>query len=180
MKELRSSRQPQIFRRNWFVRLLKQIRVTIYEWGTNEEREENVDKNSIVIGMVGFKVVSKTTTRSNVTVSDKFIISVAKGQTIKLSKKKTFSYKGSISGKAKAKDLGLELTMTKEYSTEGSWSGPPEESQYNSGEYRIKFFEDQGTYTGYQTFDGIPWSDLESGTWTEPSRYALYSRDSRQ
>ena len=63
------------------------------------------------------------------------------------------------------KDLGLELTMTKEYSTEGSWSGPPEESQYNSREYRIKFFEDQGTYTGYQTFDGIPWSDLESGTW---------------
>lgn len=119
--------------------------ITIYEWGTNEEREENVDKNSIVIGMVGFKVVSKTTTRSNVTVSDKFIISVAKGQTIKLSKKKTFSHKGSISGKAKAKDLGLELTMTKEYSTEGSWSGPPEESQYNSGEYRIKFFEDQGT-----------------------------------
>ena len=119
--------------------------ITIYECGTNEEREENVDKNSIVIGMVGFKVMSKTITRSNVTVSDKFIISVAKGQTIKLSKKKTFSYKGSISGKAKAKDLGLELTMTKEYSTEGSWSGPPEESQYNSGEYRIKFFEDQGT-----------------------------------
>ena len=25
------------------MRLLKQIRVTIYEWGTNEEREENVN-----------------------------------------------------------------------------------------------------------------------------------------
>ena len=28
------------FHRSWFVRLLKQIRVTIYKWGTNEESEE--------------------------------------------------------------------------------------------------------------------------------------------
>ena len=153
--------------------------ITIYEWG-NVESGQTADPNVIIIGSIGFDVVTKTTKKSNVVADDRFIISVAKGQTITLGTKKSFSLKNSVTGKATAANLGLEGTLTVEYTASSTWSGPPESSSYNSREYRVKLFENQGTYTGYQKLNGVRIGDLQSGEWTEPSRYAQYSRDSRQ
>ena len=133
----------------------------------------------IIVVWNGFQVVSKTTTRTNYAVNDHFIISVAKGQTITLGTKKTFSLKNSVTGKATASELELSGTLTAEYSASSTWQGPPEDSVYNGREYRVKFYENQGTYTGYSVLAGILIDELESGTWSEPSRYLQYSRDYR-
>ncbi|MGN1070690.1 MAG: hypothetical protein ACI4P5_09745 [Candidatus Fimadaptatus sp.] len=129
--------------------------------------------------MADFELVSKTTTKTRAVAQDNFIISVAKGQTITLGKEKTFNLKCTVTGKSSAAQLGLEGNLSVKYSASSTWVGPSESSEYNSREFRVKMYENQGRYTGYQRIGGVRVGDLQSGTWTEPAGYAQYSIDSK-
>lgn len=112
--------------------------------------------------------------------ADKFIISVAKGETKKLSKKWSFSLKLNISGSTpfKLNELGLEaaITYTSDVGTE--YQGPPESSKYNSREYRVRYYNHSGTWEQKMYgMDGKTILDTRKGSFKEPSRYDSYSVD---
>lgn len=124
--------------------------------------------------------VNKTTTQYNVMTKNEFIISVAKGQTIQLSSTTTFSLEANVSGKASVADLGLKSSISQTFTTSMTWTGPEANSTANSREYRIKFYENQGTYTAVRQFGptGMGFEEI-SGTWSEPVKYLQYSIDHR-
>ena len=72
--------------------------------------------------------------------------------------------------------LSLNQTLTREFSTSETFVGPPEESSSNSREYRVKMFQDEGTYYGQGASD-MGSIEYESGTWTNPTYYLEYTVD---
>ena len=124
----------------------------------------------------GITITSKTTTSANYIDKDVFVISVAKGS----QKSLTETWKQSLAAEVTHSDanlgLGLNSTITKEYSKTEVFSGPPENSVYNSREFRIRFYADKGTYTGYYETDMGRGTNV-SGTFKNPLRYAEYIID---
>lgn len=124
----------------------------------------------------------KITNEYDAFAKDEFVTSVAKGQSVTLSSKWTGTLQSSISGECTVSELSLLSSITKEYSTSFVFTGPPESSSCNSREYRVKFYENRGTYTARRS-NGAPgcggaWRTV-SGNWSEPSKYAAYSVDKR-
>lgn len=149
--------------------------ITISNWV-----ESNISGSQITPQIVLPGKITKTTSARNAVASDKFVISVAKGSTKKL----TSIWKGSLSATCSItevkRSLELGLTIEKTYSKETTFNGPPESSSYNSREYRVKFYEDRGTFkeTLRITDMGQKLPD-RSGTWTSPVSYAEYSVDKK-
>lgn len=113
-----------------------------------------------------------------------FQFSVAKGETVTLTRSFSASYKGSISGSVFNKaDIGAEVTMKGSMDKTTTYVGPPEDSPYNSREFGIEFFEERGTYV--QTRDVYRISQLGqktylrtdkvNGTYKKPVAFASYS-----
>ena len=151
--------------------------VTIHEWGVVEAAEPRIIIGPIVT--TGFRVTSKVKTEHQAIGKDEFIISVARGMSISLTSSKTYKLDCSISGTPSSAELGITASISHTYTINVVWNGPGENSPYNTRSYRIRFFEDRGTYEGYHTFmDGILWDQKETGVWEEPVSYALYSIDS--
>lgn len=124
----------------------------------------------------GITITSKTTTASNYIDKDVFVISVAQGSTVSLTEK----WSSSLAAEATHSDakVGLKLngTITKEYSKSQTFSGPPEDSKFNSREYRVRFFADKGTYEGYYETD-MGRGPSVSGSFKNPLSYAEYKLD---
>ena len=72
-----------------------------------------------------------------------------------------------------AKGQTIQLSSTTTFSLEAN-------STANSREDRIKFYENQGTYTAVRQFGptGMGFEEI-SGTWSEPVKYLQYSIDHR-
>ena len=72
-----------------------------------------------------------------------------------------------------AKGQTIPLSSTTTFSLEAN-------STANSREDRIKFYENQGTYTAVRQFGptGMGFEEI-SGTWSEPAKYLQYSIDHR-
>lgn len=72
-----------------------------------------------------------------------------------------------------AKGQTIQLSSTTTFSLEANFAA-------NSREYRIKFYENQGTYTAVRQFGptGMGFEEI-SGTWSEPVKYLQYSIDHR-
>ena len=72
-----------------------------------------------------------------------------------------------------AKGQTIQLSSTTTFSPEAN-------STANSREDRIKFYENQGTYTAVRQFGptGMGFEEI-SGTWSEPVKYLQYSIDHR-
>ena len=72
-----------------------------------------------------------------------------------------------------AKGQTIQLSSTTTFSLDAN-------STANSREYRIKFYENQGTYTAVRQFGptGMGFEEI-SGTWSEPVKYLHYSIDHR-
>lgn len=124
--------------------------------------------------------ITKTTTEIKVQKYDYFVISVAKGSTKKLTTtwKKSLSPSCSIS--ALKSSLSLAGTIERTYTKEVTFAGPPEGSKYNSREYRVKFYENRGTFIETQRMDDIGHKLPDrSGTWTSPHSYAEFSIDKK-
>lgn len=125
-----------------------------------------------------FFLESKTVTESKALEGDYFIISVAKGSKKTLSKKFSKTLSASCSESVAKASLSLGSSITAEYSTTYEFSGPPENSTSNSREFRVKFYEDRGTFTGILDFE-LMHSERVSGTWTSPHSYTEYSIDKK-
>lgn len=128
------------------------------------------------------KDLKKTVKQSNVVGKDSFVISVAKGQTSTLSSTWSASLSASATGELNVAKLNLTAKVEKTYSSSYKFNGPPESSTYNSREYRVKFYQNKGTYTAVYS-SGIPgsggaWHPV-SGNYTEPTKYAAYSIDKK-
>ena len=74
-------------------------------------------------------------------------VAVARGQTQTLSSSWSSTLSCEISGDISSASLGITKSITKSYSKSDTFSGPPENSYYNCREFRVKFYENRGTYT---------------------------------
>lgn len=121
-----------------------------------------------------------------------FIISVARGAETKLSSTYSASVSTSASGSVTSGDdksapvpsaytLGLNLSASVSctISTERTFKGPSEDSEYNSRSFYVAYFGDIGTWTCTATRT-FPASTVQmGGTFIEPVRYAEYSIDEK-
>lgn len=124
----------------------------------------------------GITITSKTTTASNYIDKDVFVISVAKGSTKTLTESWTASLAAEATHSDAKEGLKLNGTITKSYSKTEVFSGPLESSQYNSREFRVRFYADKGTYVGYYETDMGRGPEV-SGSFKNPLRYAEYTID---
>lgn len=160
----------------------------------NVEIVSNINDNiSLALNPIGFYTTyGKPTTSKTVTVYDEFAkdefkFSVAKGETVTLSKSYTGSLTGSISGSVfDAAEVGAETTITCTYNKGTQYTGPSESSSYNSREYRMKFYQNSGKYTQtrkvYTHYYGTiieTTTQTVSGTFKKPSKFLSYSIDKK-
>ena len=159
--------------------------ITFLKW------ENAVLDNELVMPLAGWTysdIVVKTES-TNVTLADKFIISVAKGAKTTLSKE--FSAKvsasvhlsssgGQTTGKPSAGQLGVAASVTAKCSVTRQFSGPPESSTANSREYRARFIGDKGTWSATAILQVNPTARPKiNGTWSSPTKWAEYSIDKK-
>lgn len=123
-----------------------------------------------------FVLTEKKTTQYDALAKDSFVISVARGATKTLSKTWTGSLSPSCSYKNAEASLSLNATITRTYSKSETFNGPSEDSSYNSREFRVKFYEDRGTFKGEYVSD-VGDSQPKSGTWKSPTKFLEYSVD---
>ena len=123
--------------------------------------------------------------RTEYIAADFFVISVAKGQTQKLTKTWTQSMTTSASvnvgaaygGVSGSVTGGISNTITCSYSAEIVWSSDGMKSGFNSREFRVRFFENRGTW--HQEATGWPsgHTSYARGTFKKPIKYLEYSID---
>ena len=110
---------------------------------------------------------------------DYFVISVAKGQTTRLTSKlsKTLTVNFS-SGDNPYISAEIGGSLTAEYSVEQEFSGPPESGTANSREYRVQFYAKtvRWVQNKYDNYDNSL-IGRKSGTAHVPTKYLLYATD---
>lgn len=169
--------------------------INIYDYGDIAEGNKDIysKEDTIISPQTSYMVLyenvktTKTVTNANHLAKDEFKFSVAKGEEVTLSFTYSGELKGKISGSTfKKKDIGAEITIKGEYKKGTKYVGPPEKSIYNTREFRMKFYEQEGTYK--QTADkNTYWSGKiestekvsKSGTYTKPTKFASYSVDKK-
>lgn len=170
--------------------------ITIYEYNYLPEianqltSEDLTQSDNMTINALGKPIVTNVRTTKSVTnrdrlAKDEFKFSVAKGETVTLSKTYSGTLKGSIKGTLwKKADIGADVTITAEYKRGTEYKGPEESSRFNSREFRMKFYEETGTYTQLADLvyhgTGLPYTEKNvktTGTYAKPTRYLSYSID---
>lgn len=106
-----------------------------------------------------------------------FLISAAKGQTTTLSSKFSATLKTTITAGSAFIEADIGGSVTAEYSTSHQFVGPPENSSYNSREFRVQFYAKTVTFTQKKINSSNQVVDTRSGTASVPTRYAMYSID---
>ena len=136
-----------------------------------------------VDGHLNFEPFNVTTTvrdvGSETTAQDFFVTSAARGQTIRLTSEwsRTLTV-GITSSPAPISMTGqLGATVTRRYSVQHQFVGPPESSTFNTREFRVQFFAIGIHWTQSSFFNGF--DDIRSGTGVRPTRYMSYSIDRR-
>lgn len=125
-----------------------------------------------------FLPLTQTVTEEDVIADDHFIISVAKGAKKTLTKEFKASLSASCSLPIAKTALDLAGKIEVRHTTTEEFSGPPENSYYNSRSYYVEMHEERGTFTGHiHYFSSDP--AVVSGTWSSPTYYYEYSRDVR-
>lgn len=150
--------------------------ITITDWGTAPEPNPWAPMPL----SVQYINIEKTTSAVNSGANDVFVVSVARGETLSLNTSWSASLSPSVTGGPSAANLSLKSTIKVTYSVGKTFTGPSESSQYNSREFRIKFYKNSGTYTATAVyFNNGANRQPVSGNWTEPSKYASYSIDKK-
>ena len=143
-----------------------------------EEAGSSIDSRFSASPEYSYTDIVKTIKQANVPAKNAFICSAAKGEEYILPTTYKASISGSASGFFPISKLGI--TETLEYTAiQGSvYKGPEEGSQYNSREFRVKFYADEGAYSTTRTLIAPPWTtDYIIGNWTGPSCWYSYSVD---
>lgn len=157
--------------------------ITIQEIGfvDSEQQPLSLSQKSITISPMGHWLIDYVEdpvisyTSKNVFESDRFVDSCAKGETKTVKYELTESLKLDYSGDLYG-SLGLKGSITYVIEKGKELVGPPEGSLYNTREFRVKFYENKGTWSQKtHLHDGRVFT--ETGTFTEPNRYVSYSID---
>lgn len=149
---------------------------------SDHNQESSVSPNFVIIPPM--QLYNYTTTKSKTggeyVKKNIFVTSVSKGQTKTIEHKISATLKTSISGTYYV-DLGLDASITAEVKKGETRTGPPEDSAFNSREYRIKFFAQNYKWTQnkYLMATG-EFVSKASGTASVPTKYAEYCIDSKQ
>lgn len=146
----------------------------------NSSSEIDIFNNENFNFLSGFKYRTSINSSKEVALNDYFITSAAKGQTIKLSSTYTRTVTTSIiAGTAFVKgDIGGSITA--EYKETQSFKGPPENSYFNSREYRVKFYGNKVSFTQYKiNSSNNKVVDKKTGKALVPTRFSIYSIDRR-
>lgn len=154
--------------------------ITIHEWHEPQPAVGSfVNPNSFPIIIYQFKITEKKVINANTVYADHFVISAAKGQTVRLTSTWTKELAASVSGEGGGA-LSLNATVSKTYTKQDEFVGPPESSANNTREYRVRFYADTGTYKGYKYPGAQDFPEMRtyfSGTFVNPLRFASYSID---
>ncbi|WHH57669.1 hypothetical protein [Petroclostridium sp. X23] len=164
--------------------------ITIYEIGyavssttdkkdvTESQLDTNSDKSQVSPNGIGDYLTypSKKYTHYNVLESDRFMASCARGETKTISSTITEKLSASVDGTIKFGSLNLNNEISYSITRGQTLTGPPEDSSYNTREYRCKFYQNKGTWTQVGMLNGMPL--FFSGSFTEPTKYISYSLDS--
>ncbi|MDF1616746.1 hypothetical protein [Petrocella sp. FN5] len=126
-------------------------------------------------GAVTFGPLIKKYTAYSALQSDRFIASAARGQVYTATSTKSYSLSPSITGTIPNGSLNLAGTASYVVYVGSQFSGPPNDSAYNSREFRCKFYENRGTWSQVTKVYGN--NITSKGTFKEPVRYASYSFD---
>lgn len=150
-------------------------RITIIEYSDEKRESDGVRPMSVR----GYSDVKKTWSEYGVEVEDVFVTSVAKGQTKTLGTTWSHTLNCDITGGIDQVSLGIKASITKSYSVTDQFQGPPETGTNNSREYRVKFYENRGSYTAlaHDDFPGFIIKVPISGEFTEPEKFLAYSID---
>lgn len=140
---------------------------------------------SITYGPINTK---KTITNSNHLAKDEFKFSVARGETVTIKTTYSGELKGQISGNfADKAKIGADITIKGQYEKGTTYTGPGEISSYNSREFRMKFYEELGSYEqtrdvykGTTTSFGKIRTDRFTGTYKKPTKWISYAKDTNQ
>lgn len=153
--------------------------ITIYEVGVAEVPpvdEYGISTYHWLIDKVYSPV--KTYTSKNVFSRDDFMDSCAKGETKTITRTISATLEAEYSGELAGGDLGLKGSLTYSLERGKTLVGPPEDSRYNTREFRVKFYVNKGTWTQNVLLnDGR--TVTRSGSFIEPNRYVSYSKDTK-
>lgn len=142
-----------------------------------KDNEENTIRPRI--SYYSYTKTSKSNVKYNQFIGSKFVCSVSKGQ--KKSIKNTLSMSASVSGSYK-KLIEITGNGSASISIDDTFSGPPENSKYNSREFRIKFVGETGKYT-QRVYEVVgPKHNLKStytGTYKTPQKGLMYNIDKK-
>lgn len=119
--------------------------------------------------------------KSNYVLRDYFIISVARGAASTLSAEFTATVSPKISGETPYVDLEIGGDLTLQIGVEREFTGPPEfpnnPNNYNSREYRVKFFGDSYKWTQTRNDSRGYVLGTRTGTFEVPTYYLEYCID---
>lgn len=110
---------------------------------------------------------------------DYFVISAAKGQTTVLSSEfsKTITTGTTVGDPFVKADIGGSVTA--KYSVSHQFVGPPENSTYNSREFRVQFYAKTASWTQKKINSSGTVVETRTGKADIPTKYLLYSIDRR-
>lgn len=126
---------------------------------------------------------STTVTDAEVLAKDEFKFSVARGEEVTLTQAYEGSLKGTISGIPFNKGaIGAEITIKAVYQKGTKYSGPPQGSIENCREFRMKFYEERGTWKQIKesysvVTNKLIGSETKTGTYKKPTKFLSYSID---
>lgn len=139
-----------------------------------------MDHSAPDVSPSSFTNISYTVSKRDTYLGRDFVISVAKGQTGQFSKETSFTLSSSTTGDLSPAQIGINTSCTAKYSSNYTFSGPPESSSYNSRSYYIKWYGNTGTWKAYFIYDINPTRQYwVNGTFREVTRYVMYSVDER-
>lgn len=131
--------------------------------------------------------LTKSVTQRATTLDDRYIISCAKGVTKTLTT--TFShtvhseisFSGSIGGEgyplATTTELGIDGSNTVTIATTVQYTGPSEDSEANSREFRVRWYGDIGTWSGVLKYVASDETVVVTGNWIGVVGAVEYSID---
>lgn len=169
------------------------VSFTIYEVGVSDDAKDSLpDIRDLSapynwappVGSTHQYTTEKTITTPSRVVRDDFVISVAKGETVSLGHEYTGTLEGQINGEYFNKSkLGIKLSVTCKYSATKTFTCP-DSAKGNSREFRVKFYQADGTYiqkdTCYKPDGSLYGIRTHGGDYKEAVKYSSYSIDSYQ
>lgn len=163
--------------------------ITIHGWGKpggGKRAAGGAYALGIIPGEGGYYArieTEKTSTKAEYAAADYFCFSAAKGETGTLAKNYAEQLSLFIDGLPFSKtDLGLTSSVNAAYPKGTPYSGPSEDTEGNSREFRLRLYAEEGEWTQSKTYynswdDSVLGTEERTGSYINPTCYLTYSID---